>query len=105
MLSQCDLLNNPSFFTDLKRYFYHTLDSLKYLDLLKILFCSIDLSAYADILEVIHLWSYNLAYVGLFLGFSYLYSTDCLLVIVYFGFDFLKGKDYGFFTLCNSLKH
>lgn len=50
-LTRCHHLNNPSFFTDLECHFYHTLDSLKYLDLLKILFCCIDLSAYVDILE------------------------------------------------------
>lgn len=52
VLSQYHLLNNLSFFTDLKCHPHPTPDSLKYLDLLKILFCSIHLSAYGDILEV-----------------------------------------------------
>ena len=103
-LSQCHLLNNLSFFTDLKCHPYHTLDSLKYLDLLKILFCSTDLSAYADISEVNTFMSYNLAYMGILPGFRYLYSTVCLFVAVFLWFDFLKGEDYGFSSLCNSLK-
>ena len=50
-LFQC-ILNILFYPTDLKCHPYHTLNSLKYLDLLKILFFSIDLPAYADTIEI-----------------------------------------------------
>lgn len=83
MLSQYHLLNKLSFFTDLKCHPYHTPDSLKYLDLLKIPFCSTGLSAFADISEVNTFMSYNLAYMGILPGFSYLYPAVCLFVAVF----------------------